>query len=236
MRRLAAPRGFTLLEVMVAVAILGIGLTVILGAQTGLFSNAKRAERLSVATGLARCKMSEIELDLLKKGYPLIDQEEQGDCCMDESEDGFECSWKIQRVELPEQSLAESDADGGTESPETVGQEGFGPFAALSALQKGGGAALGETQDLGALAQQLTAGSGESGGGLVSMVMGMVYPALKPMLEASIRKVTVAVKWREGIRDRELSVVQYVTDPKQGDLVTEADGGIAGGLDGGVPQ
>jgi general secretion pathway protein I len=226
-------RGFTLLEVLVAVAILGLGLSVILGAQTGLFSNAKRAQRLSLATGLARCRMSELELELLQKGYPLIDQESEGECCMDEASDGFSCSWKIQRVELPEASNLDAEGDAGVGEAES---EGLGPFAALSALQKGGGAALGENPDIGALAEQLTAGSGETGG-LVGMVMGLVYPSLKPMLEASIRKVTVDVKWKEGVMDRSLQITQYVTDPKQGELDAElgADGGLVGGsLDGGT--
>jgi general secretion pathway protein I len=61
---LRAARGFTLLEVMMAIAILGLGLSVLLGAQTGLFASATRAEHISVATGLARCRMSEIELEL----------------------------------------------------------------------------------------------------------------------------------------------------------------------------
>ena len=43
--------GFTLLEVMIAVAILGLGLTVILTAQTGLFSSSKRAATMSQAVG-----------------------------------------------------------------------------------------------------------------------------------------------------------------------------------------
>jgi general secretion pathway protein I len=227
-RRRATALGFTLLEVLVAIAILGLALSVILGAQTGLFSNAKRAQRLSVATGLARCRMSELELELLQKGYPLIDQESEGECCMDEVEGGFSCSWKIQRVELPEASNLDAEgADGGIAE-----SEGVGPFAALSALQKGGGAALGENPDIGALAEQLTAGSGETGG-LVSMVMGLVYPSLKPMLEASIRKVTVDVKWREGVKDRSLTLTQYLTDPKQGELDAELAG--MDGADGGVP-
>jgi general secretion pathway protein I len=230
--RLARARalGFTLLEVLVAIAILGLALSVILGAQTGLFSNAKRAQRLSIATGLARCRMSELELQLLQRGYPLIDEESEGECCMDEVADGFSCAWKIQRVELPEASNLDAEgADGGIAE-----SEGVGPFAALSELQKGGGAALGENPDIGALAEQLTAGSGETGG-LVSMVMGLVYPSLKPMLEASIRKVTVDVKWREGVKDRSLTLTQYLTDPKQGELdaeladmdgTTTADGGL----------
>jgi general secretion pathway protein I len=222
-RRPGFVRGFTLLEVLVAVAILGLGLSVILGAQTGLFSNAKRAQRLSLATGLARCRMSELELELLQNGYPLVDQESEGECCMDEASDGFTCSWKIQRVELPEATEMDQDAaDGGVD---TAASEGVGPFAALSALQKSGGAGLGENPDIGALAEQLTAGSGESG--------GLVYPSLKPMLEASIRKVTVDVKWKEGVTDRSLQITQYVTDPKQGELDPELDPDLAGGLQGG---
>src|SRR5690349_13468719 len=93
-------RAFTLLEVLVAIAILGLGLTVILSSQAGLFSSASRGEHLTVASNLLRCKMSEIELDLGKKGFNLTDENDEGDCCEDESE-GYSCSWKIERVELP---------------------------------------------------------------------------------------------------------------------------------------
>lgn len=233
--------GFTLLEVLMAIAILGLGLSVLLGAQTGLFSNAKRAERLSLATNVARCKMSEVELELLQKGYPLVDQENEGDCCMDESEDGFRCSWKVLRVELPESSGLEGEVDGGVEGEST------GAFGALMDLQESGAAAMGDGADLGALAENL--GSAATGtDGLVSMVMGFVYPSLKPMLEASIRKVAVTVTWQEGTRERSLVVTQFVTDPRQGELDPEAaeglgDGGLpafpapgafGGGLDGGL--
>ena len=61
----SSARGFTLLEVLVAVAILGLGLTMILSSQVGLFSSASRGEHLTVATNLARCKMAELEVDLL---------------------------------------------------------------------------------------------------------------------------------------------------------------------------
>lgn len=53
---------------------------------------------------------------------------------------------------------------------------------------------------------------------MVSMAMTLVYPNLKPMLEASIRKVTVAVKWQDGDKERDISIVQYVTNPLQGSL------------------
>ena len=223
--------GFTLLEVLMAVAILGLGLTVLLGAQVGMFTNAKRAERLSLAVNVARCRMSELELELLTKGYPMIDQESEGDCCMGESsEEGFRCSWKIQRVELPEPAM-EGETDGGLD----LSTDNTGTFGPLMELQEKGPAALGESADLGTLAGDL--GEASTGtGGLVTMVMGLVYPSLKPMLEASIRKVIVTVSWKDGVREQKLVVTQFLTDPRQGDLEEEAgDGGTLPGFgDGGL--
>jgi general secretion pathway protein I len=65
----------------------------------------------------------------------------------------------------------------------------------------------------------------------------MVYPTLKPMLEASFRKVSVTVTYKEGKFERELLVTQYVTNPQQGQLDPIAGGvggggGLAGGLGG----
>ena len=83
--------------------------------------------------------MSELELELMQKGYPLIDQESEGDCCMGESDEWFRCSWKIQRVELPESSGMEGEADGGS-----VDSESTGALGALMDIQEKGPAALGE--------------------------------------------------------------------------------------------
>jgi general secretion pathway protein I len=221
----ASVAGFTLLEVLMAIAILGLGLSVLMGAQTGLFANAKRAERLSIATNVARCRMSELELELMQKGYPMIDQENEGDCCMGESEDGFRCSWKVQRVELPEASGMEGDADGGVDSANT------GAFGPLLDLQENA-TALGEGADISALAENLGTASSTGTDGLVSMVMGFVYPSLKPMLEASIRKIVVTVAWKEGIKERTLVVTQFVTDPRQGELDPEAAAGLENGIPG----
>jgi hypothetical protein len=63
-----------------------------------------------------------------------------------------------------------------------------------------------------------TLGKGASIDGMGPMVMGMVYPDLKPMLEASIRRVTVTVKWTEGVMNRELPVTQFVAYPQMGGL------------------
>jgi len=219
-------RGFTLLEVLMAIAILGLGLSVLLGAQTGLFASANRSERISIATGLARCKMSEIELELLQKGYPLLDQESEGECCMGELHEGFQCRFKVLRVELPDPPLTEGEEDGGV-----LDSEGDGPLGALMALtQPGAGAALGEQPDIGALATELSGAIG-GGDGIASLAMGFVYPSLKPLLEASIRKVVVTVHWREGVRERTLDVTQFVTQPQE-PPPEDLDGGVADGTQG----
>ena len=210
-------RAFTLLEVLVAVAILGLGLTVILSSQVGLFSSEKRTENLSIAVGLARCKMSEVEEKLLREGYPVIDQTDEGDCCGDDDEKGFRCSTKTETVQLPQPAAMGDFAlgDGGADP------SGLGALGGLATMEQSGGAALSPDAGLSGIAGML--GASAAGGGIAPMVMGLVYADIKPMLEARIRRVTVVVHWTEGKNARELSVTQYVTNPRQGGL--DADGG-----------
>lgn len=248
--------GFTLLEVLVAVSILGLGLTVILSSQVGLFSSSQRAGNLSLATHLARCRMNETEVELLKEGYPVIDEtKDEGPCCEEESESRFRCSWVIQRIELPQPA---GEGDGGVDPAAALGGDagalgplgalagnpmagggldalsGLGPLGALASLPQSGGDAPADS--LGGIMGKAAAGGTE---GIVSMVMGMVYPDLKRMLEASIRKVTVTVHWKEGRNERELQVTQFVTNPMQGGVDPNAAKGLealdnAAGLFGGA--
>jgi len=220
-------RGFTLLEVLVAIAILGLGLTVILGSQVGLFTNAARGQHLTIATNLARCKMGEIEVDLLKLGYQLTDVIDDGPCCgEDDANDGYHCAWKIERVTLPELPL--NNADAGAQGAGDAGLD-LGPIALLAGINQPGGKSIGDKANPTDLAKTL--GNAPSPMGLAPMMMSMVYPTLKPMLEASIRKVSVTVSYKEGKFDRELLVTQYVTNPQQGQLdPTVMGAGGAGGL------
>lgn len=231
-------RGFTLLEVMVAIAILGLGLSVILSSQVGLFSSAARTETLSQVTGLARCKMGDIEIKLDKEGYPPAEEDDQGPCCGDDDEafKRYTCSWKIQPIKLPDANFSQEQGDGGVGGGMAGGDQGLGALGALAGLQQSGGASLGPDAGLGGLASLMTGGGpggpgagGGMGGGIASMVMGLVYPDLKPMLEASIRKITVTVHWKEGRNDRKYEVQQYVTNPQQGGLDQMAPQPGAGG-------
>ncbi len=234
MSRALDQRGFTLLEVLVAIAILGLGLTVILGSQVGLFTNAARGEHLTVATNLVRCKMSEIEVKLLTYGYQLTDETDEGVCCAGEDldSDGYRCSWKIERVKLPELPLSGMDAGA---NPGGDGGLDLGPIGLLTGLNQPGGQSLGNKANPTDLAKTL--GNAPSPMSLAPMMMSMVYPTLKPMLEASIRKVSVTVTYKEGKFDRELLVTQYVTNPQQGQLdpaVAGSGGGTGLGALGGL--
>ena len=224
-------RGFTLLEVLVAIAILGLGLTVILGSQVGLFTNASRGEHLTVATNLARCKMGDIEVNLLKMGYQLTDVKDDGPCCGDDDgNEGYHCAWKIERVTLPELPLNGLDAGA---NPAGDGGLDLGPISMLTGINQPGGKQLGASSQPTDLAKTL--GNAPSPMSLAPMMMSMVYPTLKPMLEASIRKVSVTVTYKEGKFDRELLVTQYVTNPQQGQLDPVAGMGMGGTGGLGIP-
>jgi len=223
MRRASSP-GFTLLEVMVAIAILGLSLSVILSSQVGLFSSVQRTQNLTLATGLARCRMSEVEVELLEKGFQLLDVIEDGPCCEDEEDRAFACAWRVERVELPEIT------DLATLAGEGAGDDGSAdPLSKLMELKdkgKDGLTTMGGTgvPDLGsvvgAFGEDPTAGMQ----GIATSLMGLVYPNLKPMLEASIRRVTITVRWQEGVRERSLVLSQFVTRPEEGlDPLAEAE-------------
>ena len=245
-RRSRLARGFTLLEVLVAIAILGLGLTVILSSQVGLFTSTSRGAHLTVASNLLRCKMSEVELMLDQKGFSLTDENDEGECCADESE-GYTCSWKIERVELPPLPEPSMDQDGGAppagsaglalggpgafgstpgSAPLGAAPGGLGALGALAGLgaPPGAGLAPGGKADPASIMSQLGSGAGMSG--MEGMVMGLVYPSLKPMLEASIRRVTVKVMWKEGLRARDLQVTQFLTRPQEGMLGTSEQVGL----------
>jgi general secretion pathway protein I len=208
MDKRGAARGFTLLEVMVSVAILGLGLTAILSAQAGAFAASAHARNISVATGLARCKMSEVEELLLRDGFQELDQNESGPCCDGDDAPGMSCAWRIEKPALPEPKLGELDLDTDLGAlGKLAGGEGD-----KAAFAPGGG-----TTDV---AQTLAgANTAEAAAGIAGMLMNMIYPDLKGVFEASTRKATIIVSWTRGEKKYSLELVQWITSPQQGGLV-----------------
>lgn len=92
-----APRGFTLLEVMVALAILASALVATSDVVSGALRNHVRAQHLEVATLLARGKMAELEERYEWKGFGLQDEEDEGTF----EDDGHpEVKWRL-AVKVP---------------------------------------------------------------------------------------------------------------------------------------
>src|SRR5712692_5878851 len=71
--------GFTLLEVIVSMAILGLALMAIFDLNAGAVAMHAYTKKLTVASLLARSKMIDIEQDLYDKGFNNDDEEKSGD-------------------------------------------------------------------------------------------------------------------------------------------------------------
>jgi len=216
-------RGFTLLEVLVAVAILGLGLTAIFAAQAGSFASVGHARNVSEATGLVRCKMSEIEADLEQNGFQLTDVSEQGACCGDDNA-RMTCAWRVERPEFPEANFGDLDLDaelnlgskgGPSFIPGLGGGAAPGGLAFLGARSKD----FANAGDIGDVADTFAGGADSMLDGLSSMVMSVVYPDLKTLFEAGVRRATVTITWHEGNREQSIELVQWIVNSKEAGLV-----------------
>ena len=85
-------RGFTLLEVMVAMAILAMSLAAIFDVVGGALRNHERAQHLELATLLARTKLTEVEARFEEDGFRDFDQTDDGTF---EEEGHPEVAWSV---------------------------------------------------------------------------------------------------------------------------------------------
>jgi len=84
---------FTLLEVMIAIALSALGMSTLFLAQARSLELSQQARNLSVATGLARMKLLDCEHDFRKKGFTAVsDYKENGNFSDDDYPEFFwEC-------------------------------------------------------------------------------------------------------------------------------------------------
>jgi general secretion pathway protein I len=193
-------RAFTLLEVMVAVLILSISLSSLFSAQTSTVGATQYIKHVTVASQLARCRMSEIELEILREGFELAEFGDwvDGPCCALRDDrvrlngpDPFSCRWRLETVVLPGMGEAQT--------------------AAGEAANEGNNEAASASMGLG--------------------LLGPMLPMIQNLLEQAIRKVSVQVVWQAGRREESLEIVQYLTNPNQGEL-----GGLLRGTQAGRMQ
>ena len=195
--KVRAQAGFTLVEVMIALLILGMGLGVLLRSASGNLSAARRAEMYAVATELGRSKMYDIEETLLEEGFQQLDQELDGDF----DDEGWEdITWEatIEKIELPNLEA----------------------LAAVGASEGEGGEGGGGANILGSMLGFLPPGLGAGGGAGLdpsaaagAAVLSSQYELISNVLEESIRKVKLTIKWKRGRFKGELVLDCYFTDP-----------------------
>jgi general secretion pathway protein I len=212
--------GFTLLEVMVAVAILAFSLVSIFSGEIGAIRMASRARLMTTASLLARCKMGEIEEEMMRTGFPAVSSTGSDECCQGGEVDGFTCEWEISRVVLPDQMAQEGEGEDGGPLGGLLG--GAAPAAGAPAMPAGPMAP-----------EAMLSGSMVAGGGdmISQMAMQMVFPMLKPSIEEQTRRATVTVRWEEGSSTQQFDVVQYLV----AEQLNSAQMGAVLGQPGGAP-
>ncbi len=185
--------GFTIMEVMVAIMILSVAIVSIFGAQFTAVATTEFSKNITHAVNLAECKMNELELEILTEdGFKLGDVDSHGDCCEymeDEKIGDFECFWEIKVVELPDMNQA---LMGGADGGGLMGGFNLG----TSDLNQND-----PTEDLGIF------------GAIESLA-----PMLSDILSEGIRRVTVTVKWKQGNREPEYTLSQFIVHPTEGTL------------------
>jgi general secretion pathway protein I len=248
-------RGFTLVEVMMALAILGFGLTVLIKSAAGNIASAQQAHMMGVVTDLARAKMYDIEETLLKDGFSDTEQHEEDQSFTDEGWPLIHYSYKVEEVELPGfdqlQALAKGHAEKtGSGSAGSAGSgSGSADLAGLEAGSEEGGF---QNSALGGMLSQFSgfggaggAGEGDIGSAVGASFVQAQYTMFQQILKVSIRKVSLTVTWQVLGSDRDMKVVAFFTDAGamdkvlsglgKDDLDDKAGAGGAGGGGGGGP-
>lgn len=192
-----AATAFTLLEVMVALAILAMALMALADLTGNALRNHAYARDLTVATLLARGKMAALEEAYEDAGFKDFDETEEGDFA-DEGRPGFK--WRVE-LKRPEAALA--------------------PDELISILL---GASGGDAQDLmgkllgtgGAKAGQSGGPQTASAGGLVGGMLQAQITAFGEALKKSLREMRLTVGWMDGRELRQFTVTTHlvVLNPK----------------------
>jgi prepilin-type N-terminal cleavage/methylation domain-containing protein len=231
-------RGFTLLEVMIALALLGFALTVLIKSAAGNIFNSQQAHLIGVATDLARGKMYDIEDKLIKDGFSDTEQHEDDQTFTEEGWPLIKYSYKVEVVELPSwddlQAIAQGHAKAGSGagSGASSAPDGKGGSAGGSAGSDSGSGGF-QNSALGGMLSQFSGfgfgatpgkGSADINSQIGSSFVQSQYGMFQQILKVSIRKATLTLKWQVLGSDRDMTVVAFFTDAASMDKVISGMG------------
>jgi general secretion pathway protein I len=200
-------RGFTLLEVMISLAILAVSLVALSGLNGGAVNMEAYARRATEATLLLRSKMNDVEEELHKDGFSDFDDEKHGSF---EEEGGPDYAWRAEILK-PDVQLDASQLLGimglspNKPAGSSSGSSSMGPGPSSSTLTQGlAGAAAG----MGMKAQG-GAAAALAGGPLAGILQGQATGFIET-LKKSVREVRITVSWRDGKEERTISASQIL--------------------------
>ena len=179
-------RGFTLLEVVIAMAILAMALAALVGHEGIAIQMSAYSNRMSQAALLARAKMLDIEHRLHKDSMDALDVCDEGDF----RDEGFRrFKWKACGYPL---ELAEGAGD-------QMVEQFMSLFSGMGMSIPGGGGGIG--QGGGNAMDKMGRVQGQ-----MMMLLGML-PTFLQQLEDKLRKVRVEVTWKQLPHDKESRMV-----------------------------
>jgi general secretion pathway protein I len=226
-----APRAFTLLEVVVAMSILAVSLVAVLDINTNAVYAHVYAKKLTVATLLARSKMTDLEQKLYDEPLPADDEEDAGDFS-DEGWPGYK--WRAKVIVPKTNGLTPEQLFGALFNIPMGGDSKDGPGSLLSGLFGGAGKGGPGNPAVGIPPAAAAAGNPLGALGALGPAAGMMqqqFTAMVDQLQKSVREVHLTVSWKEGKLTESVDLVTHVVSFGPG---SDRNGGAAAAA--GQPQ
>jgi general secretion pathway protein I len=195
-------KGFTLLEVMISLAILAVALVALSSLNGSAVAMQAYGRRATQATLLLRGKMADVEEQLQKDGFSDFNDDKHGAFEDDEGGAGYE--WRAEILK-PDVQM---------DAAQLLGLFGVGSSGGTSGGASASGNSL--TQGLAGAAQMVGAAQGGAASALSapgSPVAGMLQAQATGFLETlkkSVREVRVTVSWKDGSQERSVSASQHL--------------------------
>ncbi len=221
--------GFSLLEMMVAIAVLAVAMTAIMSAQQASMNATIMIKRGQTAAMLMRGLVYDIEEEYRIEGFPENSIEDRDCEVPDDFDKIYECSYSLERLDLePEQMQALVDQSfGGLMGEGGLGSLQTGDRSSMSTTMEGlvnGQNDLGGGMDLSGLAflmpfmgpegEALMNLCGINIGAMMMSFMGVqsFLPMVLQEVSNRTRKLTVTLTWSEGpYGQRDFAITTFIT-------------------------